>query len=92
MNENNSKINNLKIWTLIRIRVNNYDKSYLTSSFPPLKVIYKYVNIQWDEWSYSQVKDVMFLLIQNILASRERLFRLNQCRDETAALYLCLQC
>ena len=30
----------------------------------------------------SQVRDIMFLVIHNILPTRDRLYRLNQCRDD----------
>ena len=61
-----------------------------TSSFPPPKIIYKYENLPWDEiWDRlnrpvinSHVRDVMFLVIHNILPTRQRLFRLNQCRSD----------
>ena len=60
-----------------------------TSSFPPPKVVFKYENMPWDDiWDRlnrpvlsSHERDVMFIIIHNILPTRERLFRLNQCRD-----------
>ena len=60
-----------------------------TCTFPPPKVTYKYANMPWDEiWDRlnrpvlsSHERDVMFILIHNILPTRERLFRLNQCRS-----------
>ena len=61
-----------------------------TSTFPPPKVTYKYENMPWNDiWDRlnrpiisSHVRDLMFILIHNILPTRERLFRLNQCRDD----------
>ena len=61
-----------------------------TSTFPPPKVIYKYENMPWEEiWGRlnkpvlsSHERDVMFILIHNIIPTRERLFRLNQCRSD----------
>ena len=61
-----------------------------TSSFPPPKVIFKYDNLPWNEiWDRlnrpvinSHVRDIMFLVIHNILPTRDRLKRLNQCRSD----------
>ena len=61
-----------------------------TSSFPPPKIVYKYENLPWDDiWDRlnrpviaSHVRDVMFLVIHNILPTRQRLFRLNKCRSD----------
>ena len=60
-----------------------------TSSFPPPKVIYKYANLPWtDIWKRlnhpvltSKTRDIMFLVIHNILPTRERLHRLNMCEN-----------
>ena len=56
-----------------------------TSSFPPPKVIYKYENLPWNDiWQRlnhpvltSKTRDIMFLVIHNILPTRERLHRMN---------------
>ena len=61
-----------------------------TSTFPPPKIVYKYDNLPWNEiWDRlnrpvinSQIRDVMFLVIHNILPTRQHLFRLNQCRSD----------
>ena len=61
-----------------------------TDTFPSPKVIYKYENLPWNDiWARlnrtvinSQVRDIMFLVIHNILPTRDRLSRLNQCRDD----------
>ena len=61
-----------------------------TSTFPPPKVIFKYDNLPWNEiWDRlnrpvinSHVRDIMFLVIHNILPTRDRLHRLNQCRSD----------
>jgi hypothetical protein len=61
-----------------------------TSSIPPPK----YENMPWNDiWDRVNrpvlkfhVRDVMFLLIHNKLPTRERLFRLNQCRDDQCDL------
>ena len=61
-----------------------------TDTFPPPKVIYKYENLPWkDIWVRlnkpvisSNVRDIMFLVIHNILPTRDRLHRLNQCRSD----------
>ena len=61
-----------------------------TSTFPPPKVIFKYENMPWDDvWDRlnrpilnSHERDFMFIVIHNILPTREWLFRLNQCRDD----------
>ena len=61
-----------------------------TTTFPPPKVIYKYGNLPWNEiWNRlnkpvisSHVRDIMFLVIHNILPTRDRLHRLNQCRSD----------
>ena len=56
-----------------------------TSSFPHPKVIYKYENLPWNDiWVRlnhpvltSKMRDIMFLVIHNILPTRDRLHRLN---------------
>ena len=56
-----------------------------TSTFPPPKVIYKYENLPWDSiWEKlnhpvltSKVRDIMFLIIHNILPTMDRLHRMN---------------
>ena len=56
-----------------------------TSSFPPPKVIYKFECLPWNDiWERlnhpvltSKVRDIMFLVIHNILPTRDRLHRLN---------------
>ena len=56
-----------------------------TSSFPPPKVIYKYENLPWNDiWQRlnlpvltSKTRDIMCLVIHNILPTSERLHRLN---------------
>ena len=56
-----------------------------TSSFPPPKVIYKYDNLPWNDIRQrlnhpvltSKIRDIMFLVIHNILPTRDRLHRLN---------------
>ena len=61
----------------------------LTNTLPPPKVIYKY-DLPWATvWEniHHPVLDVkqrelMFLLVHNILPSRQRLFRLNQVQDD----------
>ena len=50
-----------------------------TSSFPPPKVIFKYENMPWDDiWDRlnrpilsSHERDIMFIIIHNILPTRE---------------------
>ena len=65
-----------------------------TSSFPPPKVIYKYENLPWNDiWKRlnhpvltSKTRDIMFLVIHNILPTRERLHRLNMCENSNQHL------
>ena len=60
-----------------------------TSSFPPPKIIYKYEDLPWNEiWArlnlpvlVSEVRDLMFMLIHNILPTRDRLARLGRRQD-----------
>ena len=60
-----------------------------TSSFPPPKIVYKFDNLPWDEiWGrlnlpvlVSEVRDLMFMLIHNILPTRDRLARLRRRQD-----------
>ena len=61
-----------------------------TSTFPPPKIIYKYEGLPWEDiWRRlnrpvinSQVRDVMFLIIHDVLPTKQRLFRMNKCRSE----------
>ena len=66
-----------------------------TSTFPPPKIIYKYEDLPWNEiWERlnhpvltSDVRDLMFMLIHNILPTRDRLTRLGRrpdavCRED----------
>ena len=63
--------------------------SDLTSSFPPPKIIYKYEDLPWNEiWDRlnlpvltSEIRDLMFMLIHNILPTRDRLARLGRRQD-----------
>lgn len=74
----------LKIDELEAVKVKDIYKG-LTETLPPPKVIFKY-NLPWDlVWKYinNPVLDVyqrelLFMLVHNILPTRERLFRLNQ--------------
>ena len=61
-----------------------------TSSFPPPKVIYKYENLPWNDiWQRlnhpvltSKTRDIMFLVIHNILPTRDRLHRMNMSNSD----------
>ena len=60
-----------------------------TSTFPPPKVINKYEDLPWNDiWKRlnftvlgSTLRDLMFMLIHNILPTRDRLARLGRCAD-----------
>ena len=61
----------------------------MTTTLPPPKVVYKY-DLPWDQvWTninhpVLEVKqrELLFMLVHNILPTRERLFRLNQAINE----------
>ena len=58
-----------------------------TSTFPPPKVIYRHADLPWEDiWRRlnrpvidSPVKDILFMVIHNVLPTRDRLFRLRKC-------------
>ena len=60
-----------------------------TSTFPPPKVINKYEDLPWNDiWKRlnftvldSTLRDLMFMLIHNILPTRDRLAGLGRCAD-----------
>ena len=62
-----------------------------TSSFPPPKVEYKYENLPWNDiWQRlnhpvltSKTRDIMFLVIHNILPTRDRLHRMNMSNTDS---------
>ena len=60
-----------------------------TSSFPPPKVVYRHADLPWENiWRRlnrqvidSPVKDILFMLIHNVLPTRDRLYRLRKCNS-----------
>ena len=82
----------IKVENLNEVPAKDIYKDF-TSTFPPPKIVYKYETLPWNEiWDRlnrpiisSKVRDVMFLVIHNILPTRQRLHRLNQCRSDQCA-------
>ena len=60
-----------------------------TSTFPPPKVIYRYSDLPWEDiWRRlnrpvidSPVKDILFMVIHNVLPTRDRLYKLRKCNS-----------
>ena len=73
---------------LQRFRVKDLYKE-LTTTLPPPKIVYKYRDLPWETiWKNInhpvldvKQRELLFMLVHNILPTRQRLFRLNQAQD-----------
>ena len=82
------------------LRLCNVKQLYqeMISTLPPPKCVYKHVNLPWNSvWTKlenpvldSATKDLMFLIVHNIIPNRQRLYRLNKAQNELCQNTKCL--